>query len=185
MRGTTAFRTRLHARLRRFSEARGGAAAVEFAMISVPFLLLLFGIVELSLVFLLSTTLDNAASEAARTIRTGELQTNGGGSASTFKASICDNLGWLKGDCVKNLYVDVRTFATFAAVTAPQPIVGGKFDASKLQFTPGAQKDIVVVRAYYKWPFITPMVSKAMQQLSDGSMLMMSTVTFRNEPYGS
>jgi hypothetical protein len=29
------------------------------------------------------------------------------------------------------------------------------------------------------------MVSKAMHQLSDGSMLMVSTVTFRNEPYGS
>jgi Flp pilus assembly protein TadG len=183
MRGTFDFRTRFRAQLRRFAAARGGAAAVEFAMISVPFFLLLFGIIELALVFLLSTTLDNATSEASRTIRTGELQNNGGGSPETFKATICDNLGWLKGDCLNNLYVDVRTYASFSSVTAPQPVVGGKFDPSKLQFTPGVQKSIVVVRAYYKWPFITPMVSKAMQQLADGSMLMVSTATFRNEPY--
>ena len=49
----------------------------------------------------------------------------------------------------------------------------------------GGPGDIVVVRAYYRWPFITPLISQAMQQMSDGSMLVVSTATFRNEPYGS
>ena len=69
MHGVSTFRLRLRKRIQRFADARGGAAAVEFALISVPFFLLLFGIIELALVFLLSTTLDNAAVEASRTIR--------------------------------------------------------------------------------------------------------------------
>lgn len=184
MRGpSTPFRARLETRLRRFAEAKGGAAAVEFALISIPFFLLLFGIIELALIFLLSTTMDFATEKASRVIRTGELQQSGGGSAATFKQEICANLGWLEGDCTANLAVDVRTYASFAAVSTPQPIVNNAFDPGALQFSPGVQRSIVVVRAYYRWPFITPMISKAMQQLSDGSMLIMSTHAFRNEPY--
>lgn len=183
MHGVSTFRTRLRARLKRFAEARGGAAAVEFALISVPFFLLLFGIVELALIFLLSTTLDNATSEASRTIRTGELQNSGGGSADSFKAQICARLGWLEGDCAKNLYVDVRTYGAFSAVTSPQNADPKKFDPKLVTFVPGGPRSIVVVRAYYKWPFITPMVGKALVPQGDGTMLMISTVSFRNEPY--
>jgi Flp pilus assembly protein TadG len=183
---TTALGSRLQARCRRFARAQGGAAVVEFALMSVPFFLLLFGIIELSLIFLLSTTMDNAASEVARTVRTGELQLKGGATAQTFKTAICDTLGWLKGDCTKNLYVEVRTFDTFQlAGQAPSPVDNGQFKPDNFQFQLGQPGSIEVVRAYYKWPFITPMVGKAMHQLKDGSMVLMSTVTFRNEPYST
>jgi len=41
------------------------------------------------------------------------------------------------------------------------------------------------VRAFYKWPFMTPLVSKAMGQFADGSTVLVSTVTFKNEPYAA
>ena len=159
------------------------------ALVAVPFFLLLFGTIELALVFVLSTSLENATDLAARQVRTGAMQTAGGASASTFKTLVCSNLGWLQGDCASNLYVDVRTFSSFKSVTAPQPITttAGKtsFDPSKLSFVLGNAGDIVVVRTYYTWPLITPMVQQAIQSLSDGKMVLSSTASFRNEPYAS
>ena len=183
-RGIIAGRATFRACWERFARARGGAAAVEFALMSIPFFLLLFGVIELSLIFLLSTTLDNAAGEVGRRIRTGELQTQGGATPQSFKTAICDTLGWLKGDCQKNLYVDVRTYQSFqVAGTQQAPIKDNVFDPSSFQFQLGQQNSVVVVRAYYKWPFMTPLISKAMGQFSDGSTVLVSTVTFRNEPY--
>jgi Flp pilus assembly protein TadG len=182
----TGFRTMLRTRAARFAQARGGAAAVEFALMAVPFFLLLFGVIELALIFLLSTTMDNAAGEVGRRIRTGELQTQGGATPAAFKTAICDTLGWLKGDCESNLYVDVQTFDSFqTANEMDAPVNNGAFDPSQFGFNLGQPGSIVVVRAFYKWPFMTPLVSKAMGQFADGSTVLVSTVTFKNEPYAA
>jgi Flp pilus assembly protein TadG len=153
---------------------------------AVPFFLLLFGIIELALIFLLSTTMDNAAGEVARRIRTGELQTQGGATPQTFKTAICDTLGWLQGDCESNLYVDAKIFNTFQeAGGEAAPIVNNAFDPTGFDLKMGGPNCIVVVRAYYKWPFANPLVGKAMAQFADGSTVLMSTVTFRNEPFAA
>ena len=73
---------RLGRMLARFAKTRRGSAAVEFAMVALPFLALIFGILELSMIYLVSTTLENATADTARKIRTGELQTAGGATAS-------------------------------------------------------------------------------------------------------
>jgi len=172
-------------RLARFTGAQSGATAVEFALVATPFFLLLFGIIELAFIFLVSSSLENATAQAARTIRTGELQTGGAATASAFKDAVCSKFGWLQSDCAANLSVDVRTYQTFASVTAPQPVSNGTFNAGALTFAPGGPDDIVVVRTYYQWPLIAPMISQAMQQLNGGKALLTSTAAFRNEPYGS
>ncbi|HEX8234086.1 MAG TPA: TadE/TadG family type IV pilus assembly protein [Caulobacteraceae bacterium] len=176
---------RVRPALRRFAKARGGATAVEFALIATPFFLLMMGVIELSLAFLLSTSLENATSEAARKIRTGEMQTKGGATATTFRNDVCASLGWLAADCPAKLAVDVRTFQTFASVNMPSPVSNGTFNPGALMFQAGGPNDIVVVRAYYRWSLFTPLVGQAMEQMNDGSMLVVSTATFRNEPYGS
>lgn len=178
-----------HARLilglaRRFARVRGGASAVEFALVAAPFFLLLFGVIELALVFLLSTSLENATSEAARKIRTGELQTMGGASAQTFKQDVCNNLGWLAGDCPTRLVIDAQSFPTFDSVNMPPPIENGVMKPENAKFLIGGPNDIVVVRTYYQWALFTPLVGQALQQLKNGSMLVVATATFRNEPYG-
>ncbi len=170
--------------LRRFAAACRGATAVEFALIAAPFLALMFGVLELGLVFMVSTTLDNATEAAARTIRTGQLQ-SGGGSAGSFKTAICDNMSWLGASCDSKLTIDVRTFPRFADVSLTDPVTDGAIDASKTTFTPGNGEDIVVVRAYYEWTLITPMLNAGLANLGGTKRLVYSTVTFRNEPYDS
>lgn len=169
--------------LPRFRRARGGAVAVEMALIATPFFMLMFGVLELSLIFLVSSSLENATAQAARTIRTGSFQNGATPTAAAFKTSICNAFGWMQSDCLSNLYVDVRTFSSFSQVTAPQPIQNGVFNPASLTCNPGGPGDIVVVRAYYQWPLIAPLMSQALQQLNSGKTLLTSTATFRNEPY--
>lgn len=179
---TPTFRARRF--LLRFAGARSGSAAVEFAFVALPFLALLFAVLELGMVFLVSTTLQNAADAAGRKIRTGELQA-AGGTAATFKAAICADMSWLGSDCATNLTVDVRTFTTFAAVTASDPVTDGAIDPTKTTFQPGNAEDIVLVRAYYSWTLFTPLLNSGLKSLSNGKRLISTTVTFRNEPWGT
>ena len=158
-------RQRLRTGIRRFVRNDSAATVVEFALLAMPFFALIFGIIEVGLIFLVDTTLENAVTASGRQIRTGELQT-AGGTAATFKTSICANMSWLGGSCASNLDVDVRTYASFNAVT-----------------TPGAAGDIVVVRAYYRWSIITPLLNSTLVNLGGNQRLISATVAFRNEPY--
>ncbi len=137
------------------------------------------------MIFLISASLENGMDIAARTIRTGQLQSGSSATSAAFKTSICNTFGWFQADCTSHLSVDVRTYSTFAAVTAPTVVQNGTFNSAALTFTPGGPNDIVVVRAYYQWPLIAPFFDQALQQLNGGSALLTSTAAFRNEPYGS
>lgn len=187
---------RTRRRLARFPRAAEGATAVEFALIAFPFFLLLFAIIEVALVFMVSTSLENSLARSARTIRTGELQTGNAARATPrtpaelaneFRTEICANLGWLQGQCASNLSVDVRTFAQFNTVNGPDPVRtnGGNttFDETALAFQPGGPSTIVLVRAFYRWRVVTPLLSPGLIDLSDGSHLVLATAIFRSEPY--
>jgi Flp pilus assembly protein TadG len=171
--------------LKRFGRAREGAAAIEFAFVSIPFIALLFAILELGLVFLVQTTLDNATDEASRQIRTGELQT-AGGTAATFKAGVCSEMSWLGTACATNLYVDVQTYASFAGQNPTNPVdVNGVFTPTALNWTPGSGQCIVLVRTYYQWTIFTPLLNAALVNLAGNKRLISSSATFRNEPFAT
>ena len=167
--------------LRRFARHEGGNI-VEMALVALPFITLMFGVLELGVIFMVQTTLENASYTVARQIRTGELQT-AGGTAATFKTAMCNEMGWLGATCSSSLNVDVRTFTQFSSVTAPSPITGGVFDSTKTTFTPGNPGDIVLVRCFYTWSLFTPVLSAGLQNMSGGKRLLTAAVTFRNEPY--
>jgi Flp pilus assembly protein TadG len=63
--------------LRRLANNRDGTTAVELAFVGPPFLLLLAAIFELGLTLTAQSLLNGAARDAARLIRTGQVQTQG------------------------------------------------------------------------------------------------------------
>ena len=89
------FRPAARRRLGAFASADGGATAVEFAMISIPFLALLFAIFELGAIFLASSAIDAAVEQAARQIRTGQLQGTANNNAAGFKTLVCNSISWI------------------------------------------------------------------------------------------
>jgi Flp pilus assembly protein TadG len=173
-------------RLRGLPGARGGATAVEFAMISVPFLALLFAIFELGAMFMASTAIDAAVEQASRQIRTGQLQAGAGNSASGFKTIVCNNISWIStSDCQANLTLDVRTFASFGAITQTSPVRNGAIDQTQVGFTSGSSCDIVVVRAFYPWTLLTPTLEPGLPDMNANQRLLTATVAFRNENWST
>ncbi|MEY4255180.1 MAG: hypothetical protein RLZZ141_407 [Pseudomonadota bacterium] len=150
-------------------------------MIALPLFLLIFGILELAMVFWLSSLMDNAVNMAARKIRTGQITDPTSATAQAFKKEICDGVRLLAADCSSKLVVDVRTFGSLSAIDRSAPLVNGVLDPAATQFVPGGANDIVLVRAYYRWSAFTPGLTMA---LGD-QRLITATTTFRNEPYGT
>lgn len=159
-----------------------GAAAVEFALLGAPFFLLIMGLIEISLIFIASSMLDNAAGEAGRQIRTGEVQQRGD-DATAFRALVCDELAAVV-KCDSGLKIDVRTFSSFSATTFVDPIDEDTGDFAETEtFQAGGSSQIVVVRVFYEWKLITPMIGIPLGNMSSNRRLLQSTVVFRNEPF--
>jgi Flp pilus assembly protein TadG len=173
-------------RLRAFAAADGGATAVEFAMVSIPFLALLFAIFELGAMFMASSALDAAVEQASRQIRTGQLQAGASNSAAGFKTLVCNRVSWISSaDCQANLSLDVRTFSSFSSISMPTPVAGGAIDQTQIGFSSGGSCDIVVVRAFYPWTLLTPTLEPGLPNLNASQRLLTATVAFRNENWST
>src|SRR5690242_10232348 len=130
----------------RFARKQDGSAAVEFSIVALPFLALTFAIMETALVFFAGQTLETAVADASRLIMTGTAQ-NQGWSKDDFKTAVCAQLNGGLFDCANKVLVDVRTYASFSAVTADttQPTTNGQLDPTKASYSPGIPGSLEVV----------------------------------------
>lgn len=177
------FRNRPRKAARRFGKDESGANAVEFALVAGPFLVLLVGLLEVCMIFIVTTTLEHGAAEATRRIRTGELQSSGA-SAEAFKTIVCDNTFGLL-DCGDKLKVDVRVFQTFGNTSGNDPLADGQLTDEDMEFDAGEGSDIILARVYYEWNIITPVLGKSMANMGSDKRLLQASVAFRNEPFAS
>jgi Flp pilus assembly protein TadG len=168
---------------RRFVRQQGGAAAVEFALVALPFLALTFAILETALVFFAGQTLETAVADTGRLIMTGQAQT-GGFSQADFKNQVCARLAGGLFDCTNGVYVDVKTYSSFSnAATNTAPVNNGEFDTTKMAYTPGNPGCIVSVSLYYQWPIYVSLLGDTLSNLNGNKRLLVATSVFRNEPY--
>ena len=170
---------------RRFVRRQDGAAAVEFGLVALPFLALIFAIMETALVFFANQTLEAAATESARLIMTGQAQ-SAGYNESTFKSQVV--CAYLKAgvslfDCANGIKVDVKSYSSFSAINTTPPVTSGTLDTTNLAYTPGNAGDIVVVRLYYEWPIYVSLLGNNLGKLNGGKRLLVATSVFRNEPF--
>jgi Flp pilus assembly protein TadG len=170
---------------RRFVREQSGAAAVEFAMVAAPFLGMIFAIMETAMVFFAGQVLETAASGGARLIMTGQAQTQGFDQAK-FKETVCAKI-YALFDCNGKFYVDVKSYPTFAVVNVAKPGIdgSGNLQTGDFGYKPGCPGDIVVVRMMYQWPVYVSLLGVNLSDTGASNRLLMATVAFRNEPYGS
>ena len=166
--------------LRRFARAREGVAAVEFALVSLPFFFMLYAIIEVAFLFSLDSALEHAMYRAAREIRTGQVQ-NAGTTAAQFRERICENMSLFATQCSSRLFVDVRILPRFTAPNPPTPTTAG-FPSS---YQPGNAGDIVLVRVWYKQPLFTTFLTQALARYGGSDAVLTVTTSFRNEPFGA
>jgi Flp pilus assembly pilin Flp len=166
---------------RRFARNEKGATAIEFGLIAVPFIGLMFAILEIGLFFFAQQTLETAVQMSARLIRTGIAQEQNLNS-SDFKQTICDRVGVLFR--CDNLKIDVRLIDTFDSSNPPLPLdENGKLIDQDFIYTPGHGGEIVLVRVFYEWPSLTKGIYFSLANTGSGKYLMVATAAFKNEPF--
>lgn len=191
------------AALRRFRGDRGGAAAIEFALLAIPFMMLIFATIETFTAFAGEQLMANAVDTMARKIRTGEI-TFGQGKATDvteveFRQMFCDEVAILhmcsasEAATPSKLHLDVRQFASFADMPKEVPKVSSAeysdLDTSEFAFSPGGPNTNNMVRAYYRWQIITDLVRPFITNIRPEGTLMptdfliVSTAAFQNEEY--
>lgn len=159
--------------LHRLHGCRSGATMVEFAVIALPFLLVLLATFELGFVYWATAELENATDHGARMVRTGQVQLADMNQAQ-LKSQICGQTAVLVA-CPTRLRLDVRSARTFPELTPPAPLNGGgglKNDAD-FTFSPGAANDVVLVSAFYNW---TPLMKPS-------DHILRAAAVIRNEPF--
>jgi Flp pilus assembly protein TadG len=53
---------------------------------------------------------------------------------------------------------------------------------TSMAWNPGVSGSIVLIRAYYTWPLITPLLRTGLQS-ADGKRIIYAATAFTNEPY--
>lgn len=174
-------RFRLRRLLARFKRERSGSAAIEFAVLALPFVALLFAITELGMIYMIDTSLSYATISEARKIRTCQLPPTT--TAAQFKVDVCNDnaLSWLGAVCSGNIQVDSETYQTFQKTnTASNPLATGAY--VQPAFSVGNANAIILVRTYYPWTLVAPGLDGLVAQMSNGQFMIQAASTFRNEP---
>jgi TadE-like protein len=163
-----------------------GSTAIEFAMVSGPFLALLFGIMAVGLFFFTTFSTENAVEQAARPLRTGEAQA-AGKTRDEFKKDVCKKLpDFLQSDCDGKLRVNVQKFAVGQPITAPACVDAGTLVPKPT--TPDAKldvgpNDILLVTACLEFSLAAKIPFLQIGQMANGAALIQASTTFKIEPY--
>lgn len=190
-----------------FLRREEGTTAIEFAMVAVPFFMFIFGIMAVSTYFFIMTSIEKGMDQASRSIRTGQAQSEDW-TVGQFKREVCrransktntaastsdtgpapSDSGWV--NC-NDMQIFVQTFGSWADVTPKNCLTNGKPSVNtasskdKIATYSGESSAIVLVTTCYKWKFAAKIPYIDLGQMSDGSMMMQSAASFRNEPYAT
>jgi len=158
-----------------------GATAVEFALVAFPFIYLLVGTIELSIMFAATSTLDAATNDAARLIRTGQVQQTNGDPQQLFEDTLCAKASvFIPCSAIQYEVVTMSGFSDFASFPAGFDDDGNLISQG---FNPGAVDDVILIRAAYRYPLMTPLFGHAFSDGPNNTKLMLTTVVLETEPY--
>ena len=174
-------------RVRRLVKDASGAAAVEFAILVWPFILLVFCALQVSMILFMNQVLQTVAVQAGRQYMTGQVQ---GDSQSQFVTVVDGLLPSFFNS--KLLMVDVQVANTAAGLSSAETALtytvtctGNPSVCSVGQgaFSASQPKEYAILRLLYQLPLMGSGFGFSNQ--ANGSYLMAGTSVFRVEPYPS
>lgn len=161
---------------------KSGVAAVEFSLVAIPFVLIIVGIIEMSLMFAAQSLLHESTFTAARLIRTGQIQTGGGNPQQVFRDAVCD-FSSMMIPC-NEIQFQVQQIPSFGdAEDIPPAEFDENGNMANTGFDPGGVSDVILIRVSYNYNIITPMMQPLLTNRAGGSRIMLSTIVLQNEPY--
>ena len=180
--------------IRRRRRDDSGTSALEFALISIPFLLLLVGFFEFALLTTAGVLMESGAMKAARYGATGQLPQD-----TTREARIREIIGERTFGLLdmEALQIDTLTYNGFDRIGKPEGFDdrngNGKFDAGE-PFQDvngngtwdtdqgasglGGGGDVVVYKLSYPWSPMTGVIQPVVDEV-----VLSSSIPVRNEPF--
>lgn len=159
-----------------------GSTAVEFAIVGVPFIFLLVGLVEVSLMLAANSMLQFATTDAARLIRTGQVQQSSSDPEQMFKQELCKRV-YILVKCTDIQYEVVTFGGGFSEAQDYQPQYDANGNLISQGFNPGGVSDVVMVRTLYNYPLMTPFIGPMLSDGPSQTKRMTSAVVLQTEPY--
>lgn len=160
-----------------------GTAAIEFALVAVPFVLLVASIIEISVMFAANSIMLGATQDAVRAVRTGQVQviSDPDEAEDFFRQQICDHIPIRLVDC-NAIQFSVQVLDSFAeADTTPGVDEEGNLADDTIDF--GEAEDIVLVNVLYYHPMLSPVTAAFYADSPNNTKLLTATFVFQTEPY--
>lgn len=169
-----------------------GVIALEFGLLILPFLLLVFGVVTVGIYYFQVSSIENAAQMAARDIRVGKLQQGSGSYSSATNdtqrkaallSAFCSAASTLPS-CAARTAVIVQSSTTFSGISPPSCTSNGTLVSnSSTAFSAGGSSSVVLVTFCYSMSMLGLPFFGNRGGLSGGAYLVQASVAFRTEPY--
>ena len=183
--------TSIMKRLAEFRQAPQGVVAIEFAVVGLPFFMLLYGIMVIGFMMFCSSSLDYATQKAARQVMVGTAQ-SGTLSADQFRTTVvCPLLPATIFDCSK-VVVNMTTVSVTPEPTAfvnfvksdQSGLIIPPLDNTKTSYCTGAGGNYQVLEILYPLPLYMSLFAST-QSVAQGQFIIMSTAAFKNENFSS
>lgn len=189
----------LRERAARFARARGGATAVEFALVALPFFALVGACLENGIVFWEQEILQQAVSDASRQIYTGTFQTTNAGTTdpatlmSRFRTAICTQPNGTPRITIftcANVRVSVMKVADYGSATPVSPVATNASGTSDwnpnfASYACAGNSAIVIVQAAVDIPVFFPLLGAAVPNLPNKRRVLQAATVFKVEPYSA
>ena len=188
---------RARASLRQLPRDSRGTTLIEFALIAPLLFMLLMGIVETGLMFAADILLQDATHTAARTGRTGFVDTDST-RADTIRKIVQERAGVLMD--ASKISVSSKSYSGFGTLKKPEPFIdangngkrddgenytdingNGKYDEDRGATGYGGSSQVVIYTVTYPWKFFTPLIGELFSKTGAIDLTAMAVV--QNEPY--
>lgn len=184
--------------LKRLYRSKDGAAAIEFALLAIPYFLIVFAIIETFVAYTAEQLVANAVDTMGRQLRTGNITykhttTTNDKTEVEFRRLFCGEIsiliqcGEAEINKANKLYLDAKQYTNFSDMPTTIPMANGDLNTTGMSFAPGGPGTRNMLRAYYKWDIVTdllrPYISNIRPTSGSNYFLIVETSAFKNEDY--
>ncbi len=190
--------------LRQLKTNESGAAAIEFAVVSGVFFMLMFGVIEYGMISLTKIAIESATNQVGRSASIGGLHPGCADRVCSIRAIIAEKTASL----VDPRSINVSSTVVSSPTTATPPIADICLDNPAIPYPPtggctvfqnndgiagyqqrgslstgtiGGAGDVVEIRVTYLWPVLFPLFRSRFG--TNGVLTISSSTVVKNEPF--
>lgn len=174
--------------IKRFKKDEEGVTAVEFALVGPPFFLLVFAIIESSILFFANQYLETVIDDVARLYRTGQITNIS--TAADLKAEMCRRIVALF-DC-NRVFINLDTADQFSDLPPPPQSNNSSNINADGEYEPAENFDpnicplqVLRLNASYEWPIYTNYASPLVSEGLNDNALISVTAVVRTEDFNT